>query len=871
MARMKTNRQPYHQRARGGTPARAASRSQVRPLLQLGAIAVLLVAVWLGWKGWQVYTRAEVVRQDVRELDALTKGQTDGETLDVLAHLLPKTRRDVAALRQEMALFLPLTPYLEAVPVYGTDIAHAGPLLDAATAGTVAADEAFAALLPIAQNVDTSNGLSLALLQDVSHELAAARPGLEQASRSLDRATSVWPTIPVEKLSPRLRSYAQRADPLLALLEATVTLAIAADEVDQPLLTSGSLATSLPDEPTVEQIAALAEQVHAVRTQLEQARPFVARASTAWAQVPRDRMPASVRTRLDQVEPLIGLLHAGVEAQIALDDTATALLPVLQPRETSTTSPSSLTGALIQSLVAQRPAMEQANASLQRATEAWEAVAVDDLPLALSERVQALPSLLSLASDGVELGLLLPDLPGAQGKGEYLLIAQNTDEVAATGGYIGTVGVLTFEDGRLADYWIDNTDYKHGEYPRPPAAFTRYMGIDLWIFRHGNWSPDFPTTARTLRYLYRAERGYDASRIISVTPTAIQYLLDALGPVTVEGYPDAISSTNVIQYLRDEYFRKGHDGSDPNAFMDRLLQAMLARIEQPSSGVNVLHLSRAMGRALDERHLLLSLDDPQAMTFLARNDWDGAVRAGAGDFLMVVDTNMSVSRNNMHMQQAISYTVDVRDPAAPHAILSVQHTHTYPLGIPPDCRLGSYRDLPLPPPQTYAEAQGRDCYWNYMRVLVPEGSRLVGMEQHPPVNAAATSFPVPWNPEMLLSNLDDGSVQQGPTATDTLVPGTTPLGTFMIVAPGETRETLFRYQLPRGVVVPDEQGWLYQLKVQKQAGTLAVPLTVRVVLPPSARLDSSSLPPTSSTSTVLMFDLPLDTDQTLDVRFSASG
>ena len=50
--------------------------------------------------------------------------------------------------------------------------------------------------------------------------------------------------------------------------------------------------------------------------------------------------------------------------------------------------------------------------------------------------------------DGLELAQALPSLLGADKPAEYLLLAQNPDELRATGGFIGAVGVLTLDQGR---------------------------------------------------------------------------------------------------------------------------------------------------------------------------------------------------------------------------------------------------------------------------------------------------------------------------------------------------------------------------------------------------------------------------------------
>ena len=58
---------------------------------------------------------------------------------------------------------------------------------------------------------------------------------------------------------------------------------------------------------------------------------------------------------------------------------------------------------------------------------------------------------------------------------------------------------------------------------------------------------------------------------------------------------------------------------------------------------------------------------------------------------------------------------------------------------------------------------------------------------------------------------------------------------------GESLTTSVRYALPAGVLEfqPGSGQYVYHLKVQKQPGTLAVPITIRVSLPDNASIQTT--------------------------------
>jgi hypothetical protein len=80
----------------------------------------------------------------------------------------------------------------------------------------------------------------------------------------------------------------------------------------------------------------------------------------------------------------------------------------------------------------------------------------------------------------------------------YLILAQNSDELRATGGFISAAGVVRLENGRITDmkltdsYAVDDLDQPH---PLAPGPLAEQMGAQILLLRDSNWSPDFPASA----------------------------------------------------------------------------------------------------------------------------------------------------------------------------------------------------------------------------------------------------------------------------------------------------------------------------------------------------------------------------------------
>lgn len=502
-----------------------------------------------------------------------------------------------------------------------------------------------------------------------------------------------------------------------------------------------------------------------------------------------------------------------------------------------------------------QPQLAQARQQLAQASARLASVDAESLSPRLGQPIQQLRPLLPAARDALDLALAAPHLLGADGPQSYLLLAQNPDELRATGGFISGAGVLTIAQGRVAGFSLDDSagidDLSAGPYPPAPEPIRRYMGDRynaplLWVFRDANWSPDFPTSARAALDLYRRGQARQVDHVIAFDPAAVQLLLEALGPVSVVGAAAPVTAENAQQHLRDSWSAARQQGqeSQQKAFLGQLGAAIISRVEQePRSHMPAL--ARAIGRALDQRHLLIFVDDPDAAAVLAQRGWDGAVKPGDGDFLMVVASNMGYDKVNPNIRQAITYTVDLSDPAAPLAAASIRHSHM----LPGAAECDQWQKYGGQAARRYEDRMD-DCYWNYLRVLAPGQSQLAGFDTQP--------TPDSW---MLSGVGEPGTLYVEPGES-----GSTTFGTFLVVPRGGQRTTGLRYRLPPAVLTRDLQGWHYHLKLQNQPGQ-AQQVSVQLLLPASATVVATSIEPSRRTERVLTFDIDLRGDRTLDVAF----
>jgi hypothetical protein len=454
----------------------------------------------------------------------------------------------------------------------------------------------------------------------------------------------------------------------------------------------------------------------------------------------------------------------------------------------------------VAALEAAGPSLAEAEARLARA----ESLRASMTPLAeprLARQLERIDPLLPLARGALTLAQAAPALLGADAPRTYLLLAQNSDELRATGGFISGAGHVTVDRGRIVDltlkdsYAVDNWEQPK---PEPPAALRKHMAADLWVLRDTNWSPDFTEAADVARALYAQDQGVMTDGAVALDLEAVRLLVGAVGPLQVSGIEQPVTGDNALDWMKRAWESPVGATAGPESggggdawwakrkdFMGELVKAALAKVQGGgAANLDLTSVGRAVYDALEGRHLQIALDEPRARAFFAEQGWDGGLRPVDGaDFLAVVDSNVGFNKANLFVRPRIDYRI-VRDAGGLVGNVTITYDHTAPAGTAAVCdRSGAYGE-------TYEDLATR-CYWNYLRVHTPGGAELLEA-----------------------TGLNDPAVEPAER-------GTTSISGDFTLLPGEQHVVTLRYRLPDSVRVAP-----YRLLIRKQAGTAGHPLTV---------------------------------------------
>lgn len=158
----------------------------------------------------------------------------------------------------------------------------------------------------------------------------------------------------------------------------------------------------------------------------------------------------------------------------------------------------------------------------------------------------------------------------------YLLAAQNSSEIRASGGFPGSVGTIRIRDGILTIGDFSSVYNVLSTYTPSAAGITdeekELFGSWMNGPRDACFDPDFERVAYIWALAYEQKNSEHVNGVVSLTPAIIQNMLGYIGNVTLSDGTELTSdnATQVLQY--DLYYKylNANSTSKSNDYVDEL-------------------------------------------------------------------------------------------------------------------------------------------------------------------------------------------------------------------------------------------------------------------------------------------------------------
>ena len=416
----------------------------------------------------------------------------------------------------------------------------------------------------------------------------------------------------------------------------------------------------------------------------------------------------------------------------------------------------------------------------------------------------------SLSKSSMEIVNLTLDFTGRGSAKTYLVLFQNNTELRPGGGFIGNIGLLKFEEGKLKEITVEDVYTADGQLKEkiePPKQLAQLLTVDNFYLRDSNWSGDFEANANLARDFLKKETGQDVDGVIAVDLTFVANLLKATGPLKLADYNEEITADNLFEkgeyYSEVNFFpgstqKRDFFGALTRALISKMLAdiAQIGEVSKTSGDSHFVEVAAVIKEALARKHVMMTFEDANLSAFAKAKGWDhplppanfdpSADLGETRDFLALLEANLGANKVNRVIERKVGYEVNVGRDGDLVATLTIDYTNN-----------------------SQAETWPVGKYVNYLRVYVPQDAELLEYK-----NAD--------------QKIEDVETVAGEKLTT--------FGMIVEVPIKSTRQVVLSYSIPKKIDL--EKLPTYHLYAQKQAGTANDSFTFSMNLPDYLKVES---------------------------------
>ena len=472
---------------------------------------------------------------------------------------------------------------------------------------------------------------------------------------------------------------------------------------------------------------------------------------------------------------------------------------------------------IISALSSQSAVFHQAQKYYQSAADIRPALDPSVLPSSIKIYYDKLDANFDMLGFGLDLFQVLPGLAGQDQSKVYLVLAQNYDEIRATGGFISGVGTIEVAAGKIKKFDMGDSyriDDFSKDYPWPPMPIQRFMLGEYWVTRDANWSPDFPTAAQKAQEFYTLSTNQKTDGVIAFDQEAVRQLVALYGPINMPSFNFPVTAQNVEQYMHDAW-APDNPAAITNEwwlhrkdFMKEMGSELLSKMIATRDVDRLMTLAWELKNLVSSGHLLVYFNAPEAESVFNKTDLSGAVDFQNNPSFLLVDSNIGFNKMDSVIKRSMDIQLDISDLTQPVATITVNYEN--PVKKTVACvHTATYGD------GTYADMQNR-CYWDYFRIYLPAGSELISI--------SSPDIPAEW---LLNHELIHNPVEVSKGEGNSVVVG------GMVVVPTNSKvQIVLKVRLPQPIMFADTIGQQHlNMKIYKQPGLHGLPLNVSVVIP----------------------------------------
>lgn len=230
---------------------------------------------------------------------------------------------------------------------------------------------------------------------------------------------------------------------------------------------------------------------------------------------------------------------------------------------------------------------------------------------------------------------ILPQMLGADGPRNYLITAENNAEIRACGGFVGSLGVMNVDNGKISLGDFEGTLHSsNGPKPQIPITdeemtlFQPYEPTMNFTSGDAYFTPDFPKGASNVSTLWSLEHGGQRiDGVVALDPVFLQYLLQLCGGVTAADGTVVDGSNAANELLSGSYWKYPEGGDAQDAVFASVASGAFDQLLGGLGEVGFTNLFKVIKCGGDEGRLLMWMANEAEENAVVQMGFGGTLNA----------------------------------------------------------------------------------------------------------------------------------------------------------------------------------------------------------------------------------------------------
>ena len=248
---------------------------------------------------------------------------------------------------------------------------------------------------------------------------------------------------------------------------------------------------------------------------------------------------------------------------------------------------------------------------------------------------------------------------------DYLIILQNTDELRATGGFMGSYSHYSVKNGLIEKPKIEDIYTPSGQYQsfkEAPPGLNEYLSAGEGMkLPDANWYPDLPKSAENILSFFEEIEKKQYDGVIFVNLDLIEKILAETGEIYLADYDSSINSDNFSDLAREsrESFFPG--SQEKSNFLNASLTAIQIELEKlikenPKKMISILQ------NAISSKDIQAYSKNPEVQNIFENYLVAGRlINSGSNRYYYLVESNVGINKANKAISRKMEIEISPKD------------------------------------------------------------------------------------------------------------------------------------------------------------------------------------------------------------------